>query len=93
MKNVTATALECNLSKTILILITAAPLFAQSPPASPDRPWHSAGERQMASNARRFRRPAFPLDPNKAYSLAELIDLAESHNPETRVAWESARAG
>jgi outer membrane protein TolC len=24
--------------------------------------------------------------------LAELIDLAEAHNPETRVAWESARA-
>ena len=28
----------------------------------------------------------------EAYSLAELIDLAEAHNPETRVAWESARS-
>ena len=26
------------------------------------------------------------------YSLAELIDLAEAHNPETRIAWEGARA-
>ena len=33
-----------------------------------------------------------PIDPDKAYSLAELIDLAEAHNPETRVAWENARA-
>jgi outer membrane protein TolC len=31
-------------------------------------------------------------DPAKAYSLAELIDLAETYNPETRVAWENARA-
>ena len=46
----------------------------------------------MASDARRSRQPAFPVEPGKAYSLAELIDLAEAHNPETRVAWENARA-
>jgi outer membrane protein len=34
----------------------------------------------------------FAVDPTAAYSLAELIDLAEAHNPETRVAWEHARA-
>lgn len=33
-----------------------------------------------------------PIERDKAYSLAELIDLAEAHNPETRVAWEQARA-
>ena len=32
------------------------------------------------------------LNPVNVYSLAELIDVAESHNPETRVAWERARA-
>ena len=32
------------------------------------------------------------MDPNKVYSLAELVDLAEAHNPQTRVAWENARA-
>jgi len=32
-----------------------------------------------------------PIDPSHRYSLAELIDLAESHNPTTRMAWESAR--
>ena len=36
--------------------------------------------------------PSFSLDPNKAYSLPELIDLAESHNPQTCVAWERARS-
>ena len=32
------------------------------------------------------------MDPARTYSLAELVDLAESHNPDTRVAWERARA-
>src|SRR2546422_11340636 len=32
-----------------------------------------------------------PLDPGHTYSLAELIDLAERNNPQTRVAWERAR--
>ena len=34
----------------------------------------------------------FGLDPAKPYSLADLIDLAETHNPDTRVAWERARS-
>ena len=31
------------------------------------------------------------IDGRHTYSLAELIDLAQSKNPETRVAWEEAR--
>ncbi|SEG63453.1 Outer membrane protein TolC [Bryocella elongata] len=31
------------------------------------------------------------LDPSKDYSLAELIDIAEHNNPETRAAWERAK--
>jgi outer membrane protein len=31
------------------------------------------------------------LDKSHSYTLAELIDLAQSHNPSTRVAWENAR--
>jgi len=37
--------------------------------------------------------PTLPgLDKSHAYTLPELIDLAESNNPLTRVAWENARA-
>jgi outer membrane protein len=32
-----------------------------------------------------------PIDPQKRYDLVELIDIAQRLNPETRVAWESAR--
>jgi outer membrane protein TolC len=72
--------------------MAATPLFAQTPPASPDRPWHTSDERQITNEGKRVRREALPIEPDKAYSLAELIDLAESHNPETRVAWETATA-
>jgi len=68
------------------------PVLAQRPPSSPDRPWHPPDERQIASEVNRFRQSAFRIDPDKNYSLSELIDLAEAHNPETRVAWENARA-
>src|SRR5262249_7181211 len=31
------------------------------------------------------------IDPSHAYSLVELIDIAQRRNPATRVAWEQAR--
>ena len=73
-------------------LMAVIPLFAQSPPPSPDRPWHSPDERQIASEGNRIRQSAFRIESDKTYSLAELINLAEEHNPETHVAWENARA-
>ena len=76
----------------LVILMAAIPLFAQSPPASPDRPWHTSDEQRVTDDGKRHRQPAFPIELDKSYSLAELIDLAEGHNPETRVAWESAIA-
>ena len=76
----------------VVLLMAAIPVFAQSPPASPDRPWHSPDERLLTNDGKRLRQPVFAIEPQKAYSLAELIDLAEAHNPETRVAWERAVA-
>ena len=67
-------------------------MFAQSPPASPDRPWHSTEERATITDSQRLHLPAFRVEPDRVYSLADLIDLAEAHNPDTRVAWEGARA-
>src|ERR1700692_1231850 len=76
----------------LLNLMAVIPVFAQSPPASPDRPWHSVDEWQIVNEGNHVRQSAFRIESDKNYSLAELIDLAETHNPETRVAWESARA-
>lgn len=76
----------------LVVSMTTACLFAQSPPASSDRPWHSLEERRIGDQAPRFQSPTLRIDSEKIYSLAELIDLGEANNPETRVAWESARA-
>jgi outer membrane protein len=47
----------------------------------------------LPSNARAAGEASSPanLDDSHAYTLVELIDLAQSHNPLTRVAWENAR--
>jgi hypothetical protein len=68
----------------------AGAVFAQTAPLSPDRPWHAKQEQQVESDTRHFRESRFSIDPEKTYSLGELIDLAEAHNPETRVTWEAA---
>src|SRR3984893_2892649 len=75
-----------------LLLLFVGRVFAQIAPASPDRPWHSPGEQQIKDDAKHFRESRFSIEPDRVYSLAELIDLAETHNPETRLAWERARA-
>lgn len=77
---------------TLLIgMFACRSLFAQSTSSSPDRPWHSKVERDVARDLAANRQPTYDVDPGKVYTLPELIDLAEMHNPETRVAWETAR--
>jgi len=80
------------MSGKLILLAAVSHLFAQSPPASPDRPWHLAQERQVIGEEQRLYSRTSRIESDKAYSLAELIDLAEANNPETRVAWEGARA-
>lgn len=67
-------------------------VFSQEAPPSPNHPWHSASEPGPHSEGRFLRPPEFALNANTNYSLGQLIDLAESHNPETRESWERARA-
>src|ERR1700723_4045941 len=74
------------------LLANAACALAQSAPGLPSHPWHSAEERTVEADATNFHAFRFNIDPTRTYSLAELIDLAEAHNPEARVAWERARA-
>jgi outer membrane protein len=76
----------------VVTILSFTPLFAQSPPASPNRPWHSPEERILAEEGKRCLQIAFLPPSGKAYSLAELIDFAESHNRETRVSWGNAIA-
>jgi outer membrane protein len=62
---------------------------AQRAPVSPQQPWQ--GTTSLQSPPPRSA-PAFVPDPAKIYTLPELVNLAEQNNPETRVAWENAKA-
>ena len=71
-------------------------------PASPDTPWQFEGSKEAPAPlatapvaAKRFAVPEntavqlpspAEIDPNHAYSLVELIDIAQRRNPTTRVA-------
>src|SRR5216683_7507224 len=76
----------------LFLLLFAGRVFAQSAPPSPDRPVHFAGEGEVEDAAKPFLEYRFSIEPDRTYTLAELVNLAEEHNPETRVAWEMARA-
>ena len=76
----------------LIVSYGATCALAQNAPVSPDHPWHGLGEARMEADAKNLAEPALNFDPEKTYSLPELIGLAETHNPETRVAWERARA-
>lgn len=75
-----------------LAMVIVSSAVAQSAPISWNRPWHSSEEQQFVRDAAAVYVHERPDNPAKIYSLAELIDLAESNNPATRVAWERARA-
>src|SRR5580692_6280073 len=63
-------------------------VHAQAPP-TPDQPW-SIPDSAIARAAALEDQPT--LWAQKPYDLPALIDLAQRTNPETRVAWEAARA-
>jgi outer membrane protein len=68
-----------------------APYGAASPSYS--TPWQppptvTVNRAQVAAG----RRAPVPVDPDAVYGLADLIDFAHRTNPETRRAWEEARA-
>src|SRR6266436_3293034 len=84
------------LALQLLLAITVANARNDPPPSS-DRTWSPPNlpnyEQELAGQ--RFNNPEgtsrVSINPRKIYGLAELIDIAERNNPETRVAWERAR--
>jgi outer membrane protein len=79
-------------------LVSVGIAFARDePPPSPVRPWAPPTLPRYEGELRNYKLTEgegryYPaIDPRKTYNLAELIDIAERNNPETRVAWERAR--
>jgi outer membrane protein len=76
-----------NLMCALLLIIPATALCAPPPvaPPSPTRPWPLPEATSVAHN------PAIETS-GAPYDLAGLIDLAQRISPETRQAWDEARA-
>jgi outer membrane protein len=74
-----------------LFVVLHGPLVAlgQQAPAAPQRPWQGTAKAQPGVPPGPL---AFAPDPSKTYTLPELVDIAEQNNPDTRVAWENAKA-
>src|SRR5277367_4680794 len=76
-----------------LFFLSALSGAAQSPPVSPDKAWHNpSAEQGLNRQLSSLPDTKYGLDTAKAYTLAELVDRAEQHNPETRLAWQQAKA-
>jgi outer membrane protein len=84
------------LTLQLLLAITVANARNDPPPSS-DRTWSPPNlpnyERELAEyhSNEAAGGSRVSINPRKVYGLAELIDIAQRNNPETRVAWERAR--
>ncbi len=76
----------------LLMSLGRAAALAQKPPDSPGTIWHSKAEQDLQRQLAARPEAKYDVDPAKLYTLAELIDLAQMHNPETRVTWQQAKA-
>lgn len=80
-----------------VLLITCAAALAVGPsavwgqqvPSTSARPWNSP--RSLTPTLTKEPAEKYQLSRDHVYTLAELIDLAEEHDPETRAAWEAAK--
>ncbi len=75
----------------LCMLVAEGISYAQKAPPVPDHPWDASLAKQPLKAPPRLV-PARLLDPAKIYTLSELVNIAEQNNPETRVAWENAKA-
>jgi outer membrane protein len=89
--------MKLRFSSMILFLAVAIADARNDPPPGSERAWTPPNlpsyERDLAAHRSNAAEDGVrvSIHPRKIYTLAELIDLGERNNPETRVAWERAR--
>jgi len=83
---------SASVAMAILASLGCAHALAQNSPPVPNKVWHSKAEPSLDHALAARPEAKYDVDAAKVYTLAELIDLAQQHNPETRVAWEEAKA-
>ena len=74
------------------VALCPAALVAQGVPPSAGAVWQPKGVQRLEHESSLKPRESADLQTGHIYTLAELIDLAEQHNPETRLAWQAAKS-
>jgi hypothetical protein len=75
-----------------MIISSVCHAWSQNVPPALNAPWHSPQAEFTELDAKQILSKDFAVDLSKTYSLGELIDLAEAHNPETHLGWKRALA-
>jgi outer membrane protein TolC len=75
----------------LALLVECGIACAQQAPPAADHIWDATQAKQP------FKAPPRPaggptISPTQIYTLPELVNIAEENNPDTRVAWENAKA-
>jgi outer membrane protein len=76
----------------LCMLVAEGIAYAQKAPSAPNHPWDASTAQQSLKLPAAHAAPVAVLDPAKTYTLSELVNIAEQNNPDTRVAWENAKA-
>src|SRR5215469_3677880 len=75
----------------LCVLTAEGNVLGQRAPSAPNHPWDASTGKQHLTLPQSLPIPP-ALDSAKTYTLSELVNIAESNNPDTRVAWENAKA-
>jgi len=81
-----------HIALSVGIALCHCAMWSQGAPVSAKALWHSREESAYRDGAKQISWAALNPPSDATYTLAELIDFAESHNPKTQGAWDSARA-
>lgn len=73
------------------LLCVGVSAFAQHAPSTASQTWSPPASETAAQRAATGG-PRTALDASHQYTLPELVDLAEQHNPSTAAAWQAAKA-
>ena len=72
-----------------MVLLFGSATYAQQAPSTLSRPWLASPAQARSNSSKNASEKN--LDQGHVYTLPELVDLAEEHNPDTRIAWEAAK--
>ena len=76
------------------VVVVSAAVFtvcAQKAPPTSAKPWEASPAQVLSKSVLNRPSEELRLAPDRTYTLPELIDLAEAHNPETKAAWQAAK--